>query len=496
MSPPSPYPHLGPEAMLRAVGIEALVPDAYAEYRPLVVDALGFFLGELSPQRIAAAVTEQMALPITTPPHERLGLLCRTSPVLHKLGQLLARDMRLDPLFRLGLQTLESMAPTTPLQPIASIIDAAWPDVPGLTVGPRALAEASVAVVVPFEWRRRRGADPVHGVFKVLRPGVEERLAEDLEIWSDLGDFLEERCAALGLPALEYRATFDSLRRLLANEVRLEQEQRHLEEAAAFYGGDPALVIPELLPFSTPAMTAMTRLDGTKVTDAGLAPDVARRAADTIVDALIARPFWQADPASVPLHADPHAGNLLMTPDDRLGIVDWALVTRLEKAQAVAVVQAVVGALMGDEAMTVRALGSLGRITAEAAVRDAVAEALAEVRRGVFPGFTWLMALLDRLGVAGALVFPENMALFRKNVLTLAGVVRDVAPDVDVDTVMMRRLMAVAGAEAPARFMASASSRDFGLHLSNADLWGMWAGSSQVAARYWWRMWQDMLGGE
>jgi len=436
-----------------------------------------------------------MALPVTTPPHRRLGLLCRTSPVLHKLGQVLARDARLDPAFRSALQTLESLAPATPLDPVTSLIRSAWPEVPGLRLGRHALAEASVAVVVPFEWRRTRGAEPVQGVFKVLRPGIERRLEDDLAVWGELGSFLEERCAQLGLPPLEYGSTFDSLRRLLGQEVRLEHEQRHLAEAAEFYGDVVDVVIPELLPFCTPTMTAMTRVDGVKVTDADLGEGAARRTADLIVDALIARPFWHADPAGAPFHADPHAGNLLMTPDDRLAIVDWALVTRLKKPQAVAIVQAVVGALMNDEAMTMRALGSLGRITAESAVRDTVAEALAQVRRGVFPGFTWLMALLDRLGVAGDLVFPENMALFRKNVLTLAGVVGDVAPEVDVDAVMMRRLVAVAGGELPLRPFRPAASRDFGLHLSNADIWGLWLGSPQVAARYWWRMWQDLMGG-
>ena len=76
------------------------------------------------------------------------------------------------------------------------------------------LAEASVAVVLPFTWQGKRSRDPQHGVFKVLKPGVEERLFEELEIWVELGAFLEERCEHHGLPRLDYAETLDCLRKI------------------------------------------------------------------------------------------------------------------------------------------------------------------------------------------------------------------------------------------------------------------------------------------
>lgn len=481
--------------MLRALGLDALVPDAHAEYRPLVRDAFAFFVARMGGPRRQAIMAEQVALPAETPAHRRLGLLLRRSPTLHKLGQILARDARLPAELRATLQGLETMAPATPVDAVRARVRAALPGVRGLRLG-RPLAEASVAVVVPFTRTPGRGGAGMDGVLKVLRPGVEDALREDLEIiWADLSAHLEERCADLGLPPLEFRATFDSLRRLLASEVALEHEQRHLAEAADFYAGHDGVVVPALLPLCAPDVTAMTRVDGVRVTDAR-PPGGARRLAERVVDALLAAPFWHADPGRAPFHADPHAGNLMATAGGRLAILDWALVTRLRKEQNVAVVQAVLGGAAQDERRTTEALEALGDVADPAAVGDAVRSSLAEVRRGRVPGVGWLTDLMDAVGVSGALRYPQNLALFRKNVLTLSGVVADVSPDVDVDAVMLRRVAREAARESWVRGLAPPWSRDSALHVSQADAWGLMAAAPLVASRYWAGAWRDLLGGE
>ena len=66
------------------------------------------------------------------------------------------------------------------------------------------LAEGSIAVIVPFRWHDPAAGTAQHGVFKLLAPGVAERVAEELEILRPLGEFLEVRSAALDLPPLGY----------------------------------------------------------------------------------------------------------------------------------------------------------------------------------------------------------------------------------------------------------------------------------------------------
>lgn len=478
----------------KALDIAQLVPERYAAYRPLVTDGLFFFLSHLAPPRIAAIVEEQLALPEDASVAERVVALLHHCPTLHKLGQVVARDQRLAPELRQRLQGLESLPPTTPLPEVLAIIQAELGENAYVDVASEALAEASVAVIVPFEWHDQDSATPQEGVFKVLKPGIEARLQEELEIWSGLGVFLEERCAYHGLPVLDYRETLDSVRKLLLQEIRLDREQAHLIEAARFYADSPRVLIPRLLPFSTARMTAMERVYGGKVTDAiDLPPGERDRLATILIEALLAKPFWNAAPIAV-FHADPHAGNLFVTDDGRLAILDWSLTARLSKGQREAVVQIILGAMTLDQEWICQGVAVLGRIPPAAPVlRTAVTDALAQVRRGAFPGFDWLLGLLDRLATTASMGFSEDLVLFRKALLTLSGVVTDVSRRSATDRTLMTTAITQFWYEFPGRALAPFDSRAFATHVANADLVGLWASLYLTAARFWIGTWQDIF---
>ena len=469
------------ETLSRLQGLTALVPAAYAAYRPLVSDGLTFFLGQLRAQRFEAIIAEQLALPANASNLRRLIALFRQCPTLHKLGQVVAHDRRLDLELRQRLQTLESLPPTTPVKTVLPQIRHATRHITGLKVGQRALAEASVAIVIPFTWPDAPAELPQHGVFKVLRPGIVENLAEELPIWSQLGVYLEERCVVHGLPNFNFRDTLDSVARLLAHEIRLEQEQAHLAEAQNTYGDSPQVLIPRLFPFSTPQMTAMERVDGNKITEITASPWSLRQRARLVVDALLARPFWQ----SGAFHADPHAGNLMITPDNRLAILDWALMTQLSKTQREAVMQLVLGALGLNNALICRALEELCAVRDPAALQAAVSESLTAVRWGRFPGFDWLTSLLDRLASNTSANFPDELVLFRKALLTLSGVVADISEQASIDAVLLESGAVHFFRHLSARLTSSAQSRHAGIHLSNTDLMGVWLGAPATAWRFW-----------
>ena len=461
-----------------------LLPPAYAEFRPLLADGLQFFLARLSPLRQQAILAAQIALPRRASLARRLLALFRLSPTLHKLGQVVAHDQRLSADLRQRLQELETLGATDSLAPIRPLLAREIGRIAGLQVGRRALAEASVAVVVPFVWQPGGTSPPQRGVCKILRPGVAERLDEDLAIWSALGPFLEERSAWHGLPALDFRNTLDSVVRLLANEVRLDREQAHLRQAADFYAGSPDILIPRLFPFSTPSVTAMERVDGCKVTCQDLPPPALRARGERIVRALLAQPFWDSQGAGAIFHADPHAGNLMATPDGRLAILDWALTTQISRRQCEAIVQLLLGALTLNDGRVCAAIAALGQPLSGARLQVAVQEALRQLRCGSFPDSRWMMSLLDGLAATSAVRFADEFILLRKAWLTLSGVVADVSPRLTIDGVLVRH-----GA---GRFVEGLWRRPWGwadrrasAHLSNADLFGLWVESPATALRFW-----------
>ena len=506
-----------PLALLRqTVAQSDLLPGHYARYRPLLADGLHFFLQRLSPARLRTLLTEQAQLPQATHTAERVVRLLRHSPALHKLGQIVARDHRLQPTFRQRLQRLESMAPTLSAPEVRRLLDRAFPAWrrTGVRLGPAPLAEGSVAVVMPFALPARRSPKPKSGstrtrgadarpnpapapasepgVFKLLKPGIRALLHEDLQILGALGAFLDEDCARYHLPPLDYRETFGTIRRLLLHEVRLDEEQRHLAEAARLYRAVDCVRIPALFPFCSSRVTAMQRLSGAKLAETTPSPRRSARAIARIAaEALVAAPLFSNRAAAL-FHADPHAGNLLLTPEGRVGILDWSLVGRLHKSERVAFVQLLLGGLEMNLARMAKAIQTLARKPAEpAALQDILRESLRELRWGSAPGLAWLARLLDQLVLRAGLRLPGHLLLFRKALLTLEGVLAGFTRT-DPQTAWALLDQAVVGAflqqcnrEWPKRASAALDTRSFASNLSTADLLGLLSASPGALARWW-----------
>ncbi len=460
----------------------ALVPPQLEHYRPAVVDGLTYFLENLSPDRTLAILADQAALPADAGVERRLVAIARHCPALHKLGQVLARDRRLPPEFRVLLQSLESMTPKAGLAGIRAELRRQLGPLEALGVrldGPP-LAEASVSVVVPF-----RGPDGERGVFKVLKPGIEDKLGEELRLLQGVGALLDERCRRYGLPEIAYEDSFAQVRTLLANEVRLDTEQAHLRAARTAYAGMRSVLVPEVYPFSTPRVTAMERVDGRKVTDMDRGGPRERRAlAALIAEALLARPMWSLGEVTR-FHADPHAGNLFATDDGRLAILDWSLVGTLGKADQVRLSQVLVGAASLDRERVARAVTELagGAVNADA-LRGVVDDSLARLRGHLWPSLEWLQGLMDGAVMRARARFAGDLMAYRKVLQTLKGVIADVSEDCCPDTVLASSFLKRLAVEWGFRALVPPFSRHFTTHLSNMDLARLYVSLPLVAARH------------
>lgn len=467
------------------IEVATLVPEDYAPWRPLVAGGLRFFLSHLPPRRLEALILDQFTLAPEASAAQRLVALLRHSPTLHKLGQVVARDRRLAPELRQRLQTLESLPPTTPMAGLRRILRRELGSALNeLRLAPQALAEGSVAVAVPFTWA---GGE---GIFKILKPGIAQRLTEDLAIWTRLAGFLEDHTAALWLPPLDYRETLTSVGHLLQSEVDLAGEQAHM--TAARRAAPPGVVVPELLPWCTPRLTAMTRIHGRPVTEVdGLAASERRRLATTLVHALLAQPFL--DPAAAaPFHADPHAGNLFRTREGDIALLDWALVVQVPRPQREALLRLILAALAQDAAGVADALADLAIQAPDTpALRATVAAALGRARQGRLPGLGWSLELLDQIATQGTLRFPEELLLLRKALLTLQGVLADLDPTCPTDTLLLGWGLARFVSELPERALQPMNARSFGCPLSLADLYTWTLATPAVALRYWSGQWQE-----
>ncbi len=239
-----------------------LVPDRYADWRPLVHDLMLYVFLHISASRLAPKLVEQIELPANTPTGTRLLKLIAKVPGLQKLGQVLARNRHLLPELRRSLTKLENGISDMHAPDVGKIISAelgAKLAAHKVKITPGIFFEASVSAVVRFTWKNPESRKRERGVFKVLKPYIPPSFAEDMDLLAGIAKYVGARSRQYGFAKRVLPETFSDVRRLLQHEVDFPREQATLLQAAHTYGSIIGLRVPRLIPqLCTAQITAMT----------------------------------------------------------------------------------------------------------------------------------------------------------------------------------------------------------------------------------------------
>jgi ubiquinone biosynthesis protein len=423
-----------PLALLLAdlLEFESLVPQVYARWRPLVRDSLGFLGSRLSLERLAPKILEQLDLPPDTAPALRLFHFMSRMPGVQKLGQVLSREHQLDAGLRATLQRLENELSDANLEEIQAIVFEELGERGNLfnvELDERILAEGTVSAVIRFTYLETPGSSPAKGVFKVLKPGIQERLDEDLRLFGELALDLRTRAGSYGLGTQNFPAMVEEIRNLLTRETDFVHEQATLLKAFRIYEPMVGMRVPRLIQqFCTPRVTAMSEEEGIRVADAATESPLRRnQIVDRLVEALLAVPMFSP--------ADPHPGNLLYNrKTNELILLDWALAETLSYDQRRQQTLLLLMLNLRDVEGACRALvalsasDSLAPLSADrvATLRERLSEQLATVPSGESIGVAAMTEIMDRLAIDG-LRFPLALQMFRKATFTLNGILRELA---------------------------------------------------------------------
>ncbi|TML06075.1 MAG: AarF/ABC1/UbiB kinase family protein [Actinobacteria bacterium] len=238
-----------------------------------------------------------------------------------KLGQLLSsRPDLLPDAYIEELGKLVDDVPPVPFDEIQSLIAEELPADVFVRVDPEPLATASIAQIHTALLTSGRDV-----IVKVRRPGIEEQIDLDLALLRSTAGLLEARSERAQL--LQARALADELEVHLRAELDFVEEAGNAELVAQLLEDYDELVVPQVIrPYVTEKVLVLERIDGRKVDSGhGLAADRAHE---------LARQFFSAYVRQVTVegvyHADPHRGNVLLTTDGRLALVDFGLLGRLD----------------------------------------------------------------------------------------------------------------------------------------------------------------------
>ncbi|BBP01484.1 ABC1 kinase family protein [Sulfuriferula nivalis] len=246
-------------------------------------------------------------------------------PTFVKLGQLMAtRVDLLPPAWIVELEKLQSHVPPVPFE----VIEA---DVVALLGKPineafaqfdrEPFAAASMAQV-----HRAQLFDGTRVVVKLRRPGIDKKIEADLRILQHFARLVEHDMPE----ARRYQPVMmvSYFRRSLRRELDLLMEAHNMERFTTNFAGDETVHIPQVYwEYTCTTMIVQEELIGvpgtnlTLVREAGLdLPLLAARGADAVLRMILVHGYF---------HADPHPGNVIYLPDNRIGMIDFGMVGRL-----------------------------------------------------------------------------------------------------------------------------------------------------------------------
>jgi ubiquinone biosynthesis protein len=370
-------------------------------------------------------------------------LLQDLGPTFIKLGQVLSARADLVPTrFQRELAKLQDDVGPLPFEVIRKQLETAWGGpidrvLAHLDAAP--LATASIAQV-----HRARLRDGREVVVKVQRPGLLRTIRADLDLLYLLARLMDQTIEEMALyRPLDIVGAFE---RAILEELDFTIEARNARAVAANFASDARLVVPEIVDeLSGREVLVMEFVSGVKITD--IRPET--HDVDAVLSTLLDVSFRMAFVDGL-FHGDPHPGNVLVLPDNRICLLDYGLVGRLTGNMQQNLIQLSLAVATRDADATVRLIYRLGQPVERIALselRDAVAELMGRylVRSLADVDAASLVNDLLDLALRYKIRVPPDYALLAKAAVTLEGIVRMLQPDLEITTTILpyaRQLMA------------------------------------------------------
>ncbi|MFN3713309.1 MAG: ABC1 kinase family protein [Alcanivoracaceae bacterium] len=353
-------------------------------------------------------------------------------PTFVKLGQILATRVDLFPMEWIKeFEKLQDTARPIPYEKLLPKIEKSLGksvDKVFTSIDPKPIGVASIGQVHRAVTRTGEQV-----VLKIQKPGIRSRIESDLRLLDQVAKLAADNSVELR----RYRPVelVREFERSLGRELDFTSEARNADRIRENMKGIKWLVIPRVYwEYTSPVLSVQEFIDGIpsrhtdRIEDAGLDRKlIARRGA------MVA---WKMALEDGFFHADPHPGNFLILPGNRIGMLDYGMVGKLTRGRQEQMVQIMKSVVMQEPEGCASVLASWSdgvpvkfeQLTAD--IEDIVTRyhgvALAELDATALLGdITALLRNHD-------LILPSDIALLIKAIITLEGFGRTLDPTFDV----------------------------------------------------------------
>ena len=359
-------------------------------------------------------------------------------PTFIKIGQALStrRDM-VPPAYIAALERMQDDVAPLPFDAIRGVIESEletklsrlFDSVDETPIGTASLAQV----------HRGTLRDGRRVAIKVQRPGIETQIRDDLEALASLAGKVD-RHTDMGR-RMRFSDWVHEFRKTLLAELDYRVEAENLTRFGQHFEAYPDVFVPTpLWDYTRARVLVMELVDGVKATDiSGI-----RRTEQDLgqLGASLMRAYLDQLFVHGELHADPHPGNLLVTGDGRIALLDLGMVAHIPPRRREQLLKLLFAAVDGrgeEVANEAVAMGirledfdgeryerEVGQMVARYAARSG-GRAQSEGR---------LVLDITLLGAACGLRTPPELSLLGKTLLNLEAVSKALDPDMDVKSVV------------------------------------------------------------
>lgn len=357
--------------------------------------------------------------------------MIKLGPAFVKIGQILSVRTDLIPAeLAEVLHTLQSDVPPVRSEQITTLIEQELNG--GISehfhsFNSQPLAAGSVAQV-----HQAMDVEGREVIIKIKRPDIDKIVKEDLKILVWLTDVLERRMPE----SRPYRpvAAAKELQTYTLRELDFKNEAQVATQVRELFSGWDNVRIPEVY-FSTSNMIVMEYIRSTPLDNL---EQIDRWGLDrfqlirTGLDAVLAQIFDFGL-----FHADPHPGNLHVTPEGELVLLDFGIFGRLDEKLLKDCALLMWALVKGDVQLASYFLLRMASLEPNADIqsfRRRIEERYQKWQGSSISEYGFARLIYDEfsLGARYGVIFPPNIVLLGKAMVTIEGVALAIDPDLDI----------------------------------------------------------------
>ena len=367
-------------------------------------------------------------------------------PTFVKLGQLLSTRPDLIPRdVAEEFKKLHDQVAVIPFKEIEAVLKDHFKDEVFESVDPVPIGAASMAQVYQATLK---GGEPV--VIKVLRPGIIDTIQQDIEVLYTLARLLTRYIPESHI--YDPVGLIDEFSRLIELETNFLVEANNMHKFKMNFAHIPQIKIPNVYTeYSGQKVLVMERLKGIPLKSEGLKDIEREKLLQIVLHAYVQMVFKDGL-----YHGDLHRGNLLILPDNQLGLIDFGVVGRLNRRTQISIINMFFALSDEDYEWLASEYIDLAPYTDQVDV-DQLARSLRDVMAPYYAGNMDVGKILinsTTLASKYQLMLPSELVLFFRSIMAIESLGRLLCKDFDLVDSSLEFIPEVVGAKYAPKKMA------------------------------------------